>query len=159
MDKRKSMKTSGSSLYIFGMCLTLFLPSTAVNAEIYKWVDEKGQTHYSEKKEDAGKSRAEEVRVLQSQESIRESPSTQYWQEQERQFKQRQLQKQIKETFPLPKNPRPVLLSGGRSGDSDTSKCNLARDVLSGAVRHRNGGPTDKYDREVAESDVKNFCR
>jgi hypothetical protein len=53
---------------------------------------------------------------------------------------------------------KPKSLSGGRSDDSDGSRCNLARDVLSGAVRHTNGAPTDKYDREIAENDVRAYC-
>jgi hypothetical protein len=53
----------------------------------------------------------------------------------------------------------PKSLSGGKSDETDASRCNLARDVISGAVRHRNGAPTDKNDREVAENDIRAFCR
>ena len=53
----------------------------------------------------------------------------------------------------------PESLSDGRDHGTDTSRCALARDVLSGAVVHGNGKPTDKYDRDVAQNDVKAFCR
>lgn len=52
--------------------------------------------------------------------------------------------------------PRP--LSGGKENGTDASRCALARDVLSGAVRHRNGTPTDANDREVAQNDIRAFC-
>ncbi len=43
--------------------------------------------------------------------------------------------------------------------DTDKAKCELARDVTSGAVRHVNGAVTDANDRQIAERDIQTFCR
>lgn len=153
------MKTPNFNRYVFGASLAfLFLP-LPVHAEIFKWVDAKGQTHYSERKEDAGKVKPEEVKVRPPPASARASgSSTPDWKEQEHRFKERQAQR-VRESTPDVPVTRVKSLSGGRSDDTAASKCNLARDVLSGAVRHTNGAPTDKYDLEVAKNDVSAFCR
>ncbi len=83
-----------------------------------------------------------------------------HWQEKERQFRQRQIENQkAKPQEEAAASKPPKSLSGGVEDGSDASRCNLARDVLSGAVRHGNGKPTDKYDREIAENDVRRYCR
>jgi hypothetical protein len=154
------MKISNFNQCLFSACLTLLFVSSTSHAEIYKWVDANGQTHYSEGKEDAGKAKTEELKVRSQPTSPQgTNSSTQYWQEQERQFKQRQIQKLNEKTYALPADTRPMSLSGGKSDDTDSSKCNLARDVIGGAVRHRNGAPIDKHDREVAANDIRSFCR
>ena len=51
---RRSLSTLG---------LTLLLASAEGRAEIYKWVDANGQTHYSERKDEAGKARAVEMKI------------------------------------------------------------------------------------------------
>lgn len=147
----------------FGRCALLAIPlllfSLASAAEIYKWVDAEGRTHYSERKDAAG-GRALVVDGGKSTPatSAPVAGSTEYWQDQERQFRQRQLDKtSSKGPAPVPAAP-PKSLSGGRSDGSDSSRCNLARDVLSGAVRHGNGTATDQYDLEVARNDVRAFC-
>ena len=42
--------------------------------------------------------------------------------------------------------------------ETNASRCLLARNVISGAVRHSNNAPTDSYDREVANRDIRNNC-
>lgn len=145
---------------VAGVCLAMSLLPLACRAEIFKWVDAKGQTHYSERKEDAGKAKPEELKV-KSQPASRQAPgsSPPDWREQEQQLQQRQAQKLRESAAQADVVARPKSLSGGRSDDTAASKCNLARDVLSGAVRHSNGAPTDKYDLDVAKSDVNTFCR
>jgi hypothetical protein len=150
------MATSNFNQGILCACLSLLFVSAASPAEIYKWVDEKGQTHYSERKEDAGKAKAVELKVKAEPES-KQAP--QDWQEQERQSRQRQLKKLNEKPSGPPADTRPKALSDGRSDDTDASRCNLARDVISGAVRHPNGKPTDDYDRAIAENDIRSFCR
>ncbi|MDH4234295.1 MAG: DUF4124 domain-containing protein [Gallionella sp.] len=154
------MKISNSSQSISSVCLILLFVSSTSHAEIYKWVDANGQTHYSEKKGDAGKAKAVELKV-EAQPVSTQAPnsSIQDWQKQERQLKQRQEQKLAEKPYKAPVNTRPKSLSGGRADGTDASQCNLAQDVISGAVRHPNGEPTDKYDREVAENDIRAFCR
>lgn len=137
----------------------LLLGTTAVHADIYKWVDGKGQTHYSERKADANGARTSEVIVPSAPAApLTSTPSTTY----------------LRASSPLAPPPPPTMakspptaasgkappsLSDGREHGSDASRCALAKDVLSGAVVHGNGKPTDKYDREVARNDVKAFCK
>jgi hypothetical protein len=154
------MKTSNFKQFIFCVCLTLlFVPSTS-HAGVYKWVDANGQTHYSEKKEDADKAKALELKVKSEPISTQATdPLMRNLQEQERQFKTRQGQNQNGNSSRPPVAARPKSLSDGRVDEtSDASRCNLARDVLSGAVKHRSGAPIDENDREVAKNDVRAFC-
>lgn len=154
------MTISNFNQCIFGTCVALLFISSTSHAQIYKWVDASGQTHYSEKKEDAGKAKTEELKIKSQPASTQtDNSSAQHLQEQERQFKQRQIQKKMNErTYGSPLATRPGAPSGAKSNDPDASKCTLARGVLSGTARHRNGAPTDQYDREVAESDIRLFC-
>jgi hypothetical protein len=137
--------------------LTLWLVSASSHAEIYKWVDANGQTHYSERKDDAGKAKALDIKV-RPEPAQAASGSPQYWQDQERQFRQRQAERSAQKPE-SPVDKRPKSLSGGKIDETDASKCNLARDILSGAVEHSNGAPTDPNDRHIAESDIRRYCR
>ena len=140
------------------LCLVSSLVAADGHAQIYKWVDANGRTHYSADKNEAGKARTEEVKT-QAQPNPPRDPgsSPEYWQEQERKFRQRQI---VRENSQPPSvTPRPRSLSGGKENGTDASRCALAKDVLSGAVGHRNGAPIDKYDRDVAEDNVRRFCR
>ena len=141
------------------ICLILLLVSLTSHAEIYKWIDENGQTHFSERKGDSGKAKIVELKEDSPQTSARANQSSaRYWQEQEILFRQRQF-KNTPENLPRPSSTaKPKSLSGGKSDESDLSRCNLARDVFSGAVSHPNGAPTDKHDRDVAENDVRAYC-
>lgn len=155
-----SMKTANLKPGLLSVCLTLLFASSTGHAEIYKWVDANGQTHYSERKEDADKAKAAELKVRSQGPSAEESKaSLEYWQEQDRQFKQRQAQKQLAKRASMPPvATQPRSLSGGRADGTDASRCNLARDVLSGAVRLRNGLPTGAIERKTAEDDVRLAC-
>ena len=140
-------------------CLTLLFVAGTCHAELYKWVDANGRTHYSERKDDSGKAKALALKTAPQTTSTQATNSpTEYWQDQERQFKQRQIQKPNEKLQEAPTNKTPKSLSGGREDGTDASRCNLAQDIISGAVKHGNGKPADKYDREVAESDVRAFC-
>jgi hypothetical protein len=153
------MKISNVNQGILSACLILLFVSSTSHAEVYKWVDANSQTHYSEKKEDAGKAKAVELKIMSQPTSTQAtSSSPQYLQEQERQLKQRQVQILIQKPHAPPVAPRPKSLSGGKSDETDAGRCNLARDVISGSVGHPNGAPTDKYDREIAENDIRAFC-
>jgi hypothetical protein len=143
---------------ILGICLALLIAPSIGHAEIYKWVDANGKVHYSKSKEEAGNAKAVELRIpSQAATAATDTPPPQSWQSQERLIKQRQEQKE-KESSPRSAT-KPISLSGGREDGTDASRCALARDVLSGAVRHPNGKPTDDYDRQVAENDIRSFCR
>ena len=125
------------------------------NAQIYKWVDSDGRTHYSANKSDASNAKTETLKT-ESQSSKDPRSSADYWQEQDRKFRERQISR---DSTQLPRvTPMPRSLSGGRENGTDASRCALAKDVLSGAIRHGNGAATDKYDRDVAQDNVRTFC-
>ncbi|MFS2036671.1 DUF4124 domain-containing protein [Polaromonas sp. CT11-55] len=151
------MKNSNLKLWIWGALLVplLFVPSS--HAQVYKWVDAKGQTHYSANKDDAGAARTDVVKLpTQPAQAPIAKPSTEYLRESSKQSQSSSPESGVDTSLP-PKPPR--SLSGGKEDGTDASRCVLARDVLSGAVRHSNGKPTDKYDLEVAQNDVRAFCR
>lgn len=154
------MQRSDFSLWIFGVCLTpLLMASNSHAQQIYKWVDANGRTHYSEKKDDAGNARMEELKLKSQPSSPQEANSSaQYLQEQERKFRQRQAQTPTERPYKPPVATSAKSLSGGKEDGTDASRCALAQDVLSGAVRHRNRAPTDAHDREVAQNDIRTFC-
>ena len=145
----------------------VFLPlAPASAAEIYKWVDANGKTHYSERKVEANNAKPVALKALPQPASalgsqgkqINSSP-TEYWQDRERQFKQRQIRNHAKTPSATIASTKPKSLSGGKDYGSDASRCDLARDIVSGAVKHSNGKPTDAYDLEVAQSDLRTFCQ
>lgn len=138
----------------------LLLVTSLSQAEIFKWVDSNGKTHYSERRENAGKAKVEEVKVKLAPVSAATARSTaKYWEEQEKQFKERQAQRESEERGRVTNIKRPKSLSGGRSDGSDVANCNFAKDVLSGALVHSNGLPTNDHDRQIANMNVRAFCR
>ena len=153
------MKISTSKPSLLCVCLTLFLVSSTSHAEIYKWVDAAGTTHYSERIEDAGNAKTVELKYQSQPISAQAaSSSPKDWQEQDRRYKERQAQK-LAEKLPGPSaTARSDARSQGRSDETNASRCTLARDVISGAVRHGNLAPIDKNDRDVAENDIRAFC-
>ncbi len=154
-----TMQRSNFILWVFGVCLTSLAMTSNSHAQVYKWVDANGETHYSDKKDDANKAGTEELKLKSQPRSPQEvNSSAQYWQEQERQFQQRQAQTLKDRTYKPPVTTRPKSLSGGKEDGTDASRCALAQDVLSGAVRHRNAAATDAHDREVAQNDIRTFC-
>jgi hypothetical protein len=138
-------------------CLAIALASSAAHAEIYKWVDANGKTHYSDSNDAADPGKTIKVKpVTPPPESAQSAArATEYQKDLERQFNDRQLNKAMAKPA---QQAAPQSLSGGRSDNTNASRCNLARDVLSGAVRHTNGATTDDYDKRVAENDVRAFC-
>lgn len=153
------MKVSNHVFGRWSLCLAVLFVSPTGHAEIYKWVDANGQTHFSERKDNAGKAKALELKPLpQTNSTQATSSSPEYWQDQEIQFRRRQIEAKAEKPHGPSLITKPKPLSDGTSDGSDASRCNLARDVLSGAVRHSNGAPTDAYDREVAENDVRSYC-
>jgi hypothetical protein len=139
--------------------LTLASLSGTCHAEIYKWVDANGQTHFSERAAVAG---AKPIELEAEAPATPPRPSSaQYWKEQERQFQERQWSKRTLEQLRRPQlEEHPKSLSGGtkKFEDSDTWRCNLAKDIISGAVRHSNGFQTTGYDIKLAKENVRAFC-
>jgi len=139
-------------------CLTLLFATAASQAEIYKWVDANGKTHYSEKKDDAGKAKVEEVKIRPSPDSAN-ATSAQSWQDQEIEFRKRQMQKQEEEAQAAKANAAKPPKRIDYRKDDDVTRCTLAKDILSGRAVHRNGAKTDTNDRTIAERDKSMYCR
>ncbi|MCU6435614.1 DUF4124 domain-containing protein [Undibacterium sp. Jales W-56] len=128
--------------------------SAVARAEVYKWVDANGKTHYSENKEDA-KGKAEQVKITSRPAPI---SSTSSWREQEEQYKQRQAQQQSEQASRPSAPARNKSTYDSNQPETDASRCDLARSINNGTVVHTNGAKTDANDRMIAERDVKTYC-
>ncbi len=141
---------------LFAACLSLIC-ATSAHAEIYKWVDANGKVHYSEKKDDAGRAKVEEVKVTTGE----GKPSTaQSWQDQEIEFRKRQMEKQAKQAkVPVdkPKGPSPFV--PGNQPETNESRCAMAKGILSGDLVHGNRIKIDANDKAIAQRDVSTYCR
>lgn len=150
------MKQINFTSVLLASCLGLLTTVTA-HAEIYKWVDANGKVHYSEKKDEAGKAKVEEVKVNAGE----GRPSAVLsWQEQEVEFRKRQMEKQAKqarEPVAKPKEASPFV--PGNQPETNESRCALAKGILSGKVIHGGNIKTDANDRAIAERDVSTYCR
>ncbi|MFZ6759037.1 DUF4124 domain-containing protein [Undibacterium sp. Ji50W] len=137
--------------------LTMQVP--LAQAEIYKWKDANGHTHYSENKQDAGNTKAEEVKVS----TQAGTGSAQSWQEQELAFRQRQAARKSDNTRPS-FNPG-TKANTGNQVETDATRCAEARRLLpaikEGRAYHRtisSGTKADDNDRMIAERDISLFC-
>jgi hypothetical protein len=135
--------------------LLLLLLAPASHAQIYKWVDAKGQVHYSDRKEEAS-IKAEALKVDAAAHAVPAAPLPD-WKQREAEYKRRQRKARASE--PVRSDAvKPVKSYYSNEPETDASRCRLARDVISGAARHTNLKPTDDYDRDIAKRDVRNFC-
>jgi len=143
-------------LVIVGMALLASPP--AMGAEIYKWVDAAGKTHYSENKREAEAANAITLKVKVSPPS---SPSSQprpsHSRSPEASVKQHPGAGPYVKPFHPPSFDKPKQFSA--QDETAAGKCSLARNILNGSARHTNMKPTDAHDRQVAESDVRIFCK
>lgn len=78
------------------------LPFVATAQTLYKWVDEKGVTHYSEKPPEKGSATRVEVRTA---EGGKAAPAED-WKEKERQFRERRVQREQQEREEAAKKER-----------------------------------------------------
>lgn len=151
------MKISAAGLFTVLVVLSAFAASAAAAAEVYKWTDKDGKVHYSERRPAAAGGKAVDIK-LTSPPPQTVSPATMNASSSPETAAPGAAVKRREEVGQGPSNSQPKSLSGGRIDETKESKCNLARDVLSGAVRHGNGAPTDAHDRQVAENDIRIFC-
>jgi len=124
-------------------------------ARIYKWVDENGVTHYSQKKPAA---KSAKTLKLRKQPTSVKTPEEMH---REKEAIRRQKVDQENATVKAeakPKKKRPKSVTGGITDGSDASNCALARDILNGSLEHNNGEPVDDYDIRLAKRDVERFC-
>ncbi len=131
---------------------------TLAQAELYKWVDAAGRTHYSDNKADAPQGGARELKVAAAPAPPSGMPD---WKRQEEDFKKRQAAAKLKARhdalFDAQYQSRRT--NTGVTPESDLTRCQLARDVVSGAVEHPNGALTDSKDIQVARRDIAKFCK
>jgi len=144
------------SVVKYSLVLLLFFASSGLLAQIYKWTDKNGQVHYAQTPPTGQAAGAVDLRESQLGEppppKPAESPAS------------AASKPAPAASAPLPKKkappPSPKSLSGGKSDESDESRCNFARDILSGAIKRvGRQGSVDDNDRAVAENDVRMFCR
>lgn len=69
----------------------LLLATGGASAQIYKWVDEKGQTHYEERPPDGGNKDAKKITAPPSRDA--KPAAAQDWKQKEIEFRQRQQQR------------------------------------------------------------------
>jgi hypothetical protein len=137
--------------------LVLLLASAAHAQEIYKWVDKDGKTHYSSRKEDAAGAATTTMRPAPPPQAGSGAPPA------ARAANVDVIRRSApSEAFAGPASaPAAVQQPVTREYPSEAGagKCQLARGILAGNVTHPGGAPIDAYDRQVAESDVRTFCR
>ncbi len=139
--------------------IVMLLLHSSANAQVYKWVDQQGKTHYSDKKEASGTITVAALAYGVMSTQLSAPGGVPAWQERERAYQLRQ-QTRLQETSESPARPRRLSTTyGSNQIDTDKAKCELARDVLSGAVRRSNGAVTDGNDRQIAQRDIGSFCR
>jgi Domain of unknown function (DUF4124) len=154
--KVTDMSRSSTCRNVSTIALFALWASSALCADVYKWVDERGQTHYSQRKDAVAKTKTVQLKVSAPQPSA-STPAAILPHDSGREWKG----SPVGATRPAEVKPvGPRVTSEPRSDaiETNASKCKLARDVLSGAVEHSNGARTDAYDRQVAESDIRLFC-
>lgn len=116
-----------------------------VSAEVYKWTDENGRIHYSDKKSAAGQMDAQAVDVSKNINRIPAETS--------------KLSLPTQSSQPVAKQPKQqTTLADKDKGKDVDPRCTLARNIISGRVRLRNGLPTGPHEIEVAQRDIKKFC-
>lgn len=137
-----------AKLYVSSVCVTFLVLSSSSYAEIYKWIDENGQTHYSDKRVNAGRLATEKIEVEPSQNLIQKvaSPSSKL-KNKKHDPRGRLADRQDMEIVFSMRAPKPV-----------TDPCKLARKIISGEVKLSNGLPTGKHEIEVAKRDISKFC-
>ena len=146
------MQGRGQAMAAF---LALLLSSAAYADEIYKWVDKDGTTHYSSRKEDAQGGATTTMRSNAAPPPSAGAPPA-------ARTANEAVIRRAAPTVPDPKASQPPVtekpVARDYASESQGGKCQLARDILSGDVKHHNGAPLDAYDRQIAENDVRTFC-
>ena len=139
-------------------CLpVLFFACGATHAEIYKWVDEQGRTHYSHNKADAERAKGSQVPIRKQAPANAEAPN--YWDYVTDKSKQQQRAKAAA-ADPEPEDPpTPATTRKRYDGIDDAARCEYALDVLSGKLRLANGEAMDEHERKTAKDDIARYCR
>jgi len=119
----------------------------SVNAEIYKWVDEHGKTHFSDRKPSA-QSSIKPITISPSINTILSIPTSDI-----------QIEDKAEEEKSQSKPKRTAQRRSKDEPETDEYRCLLAQAIVNKKVRLSNGNPTDKHTLEVAKRDIRKFCR
>jgi hypothetical protein len=136
------------------LLLVLCIAPCAHAQQVYKWVDAQGRTHYSTTKPDAAAAKASEVNIKlppqDPQETARARAATEA------------ARAQKPSDRPLPKVPSPAQKPGweySNKPETNESRCAMARAIVEGRAQRTAGGKIDQNDRDIAQNDIKAFCR
>lgn len=142
------------------LLLALCLVSAAHAQQVYKWVDAQGRTHYSQNKDEAAAAQAK-VDEMTIKLPPQEAPPA----------KARPASPAAK-TEPAARPSQPASRPGttapavkpgweysDKKPETDQSRCAMARDIAEGKVQRAGGGKIDQHDLDVAQNDIKAFCR
>jgi hypothetical protein len=144
------------------LLLALCLVTPVHAQQVYKWVDAQGRTHYSQNKDDAAnaKAKVDEMTIkLPPQEApppTRVRPVAP--------DKASQPAAKPRNTATRPGDQAPAEKPGWEYSDkrpeTNESRCALARAIVEGRAERSNSQyKTDQHDRDVAQNDIKAFCR
>ena len=139
----------------------LFALAPVAHAQVYKWTDAAGKVHYTDNKDEADRGKARELKVAPGPTEADRELAQQKLRQREAEAR---MQREMSQPLFRPANiapARPVARDWDTKGgpETDQSRCNLARNVKDGLVRHNNGARIDANDRQVADQDIANFCR
>lgn len=129
------------------------------HAQVYKWTDARGKVHYTDNKDEADKANGLQLKVAPGPSDADRELALQNLRRQQEQARV------TRDTAPpsmrTVTTARPVARPWNTNGgpETDQSRCNLARNVKDGSVRHTNGARIDANDRQVADADIAAFCR
>ena len=142
--------------------LALLFSCAAAHAEIYKWVDEQGRTHYSQNKADAERAKGTQVNIRKQAPATNVEPRS-YWDYVTDKSKP-QRRTEASAAGHEPGGPSdtvdtPVAGEKRYDGTDDAARCDYARDVLNGRLKLANGEAMDEHERKTAEADIARYCR
>jgi len=137
-------------IYIPMTMTILLVVSSFCSAAIYKWTDEHGKVHYSNKRISAGESTTERLPIndsinLLDKVKAPKAPIIGYTDSKSPAAKEIKVESTAKKQK--------------RSGKKIDHRCALAQNIISGKVKLQNGLDTGKHELKVAKRDIKRYCK
>ena len=105
--------------------IALVFAVTVIVAGIYKWVDEEGDTHYSETPPPAHKSQQIPMETPSQSAPRGEVPGTKTWQQLEQEFQQRRIERELAEKEEAAQKAEAERLARARKAACITAQQNL----------------------------------
>ena len=105
--------------------ITLVFTVAVIGAGIYKWVDEKGVTHYSETPPPAQQSQQVPIETPAQPAPRGEVPGTRTWQQLEQEFQQRRIERELAEKEEAAQKAEAERLARARKAACITAQQNL----------------------------------